>query len=268
MEKVIGKLLVFVAFFAASWFLAYQVDWMNLFGVKENSQKLESKLGSLYWEMIEESSDVIKEDSIITKLDSILIKICEANNIDRDRIKLHLISTSEVNAFTLPDDHMIINTGLILSAESAEELAGVVCHELAHMTENHVMEKLMKEIGLNVLISSTTGGGGEIIRESASVLTSTAFDRDMEREADERAVDFLIEAEINPEGFAEFMYRLSQDENEIIQSLSFLSTHPLSEDRAIRITEYSNEYEYSKNALMTEEEWEEFQNVVHRFEIY
>lgn len=262
MEKVLTRLLLFIAVFAGSWFLAYQINWMEVFEVEETSQNLESKLGDLYWEMIEESSDVIEEDSIVSQIDYILIKICEANNVDREQIKLHVINTSEVNAFTLPDDHMIVNTGLVLSSQSAEELSGVLCHELAHMTENHVMEKLMKEIGLNVLISSTAGGGGEVIRETASVLTSTAFDRDMETEADERAVDYLIASGINPEGFADFMYRLSQKENELLQSLSWLSTHPLSEDRAIHIVNYSKEKEYSKEDLMTEIEWKDFQKQI------
>ncbi len=72
----------------------------------------------------------------------------KVNDIDRDKIKVHLLFKDEVNAFALPDGHLVIFSGLILESENPEELSGVLAHELAHIELNHVMTKLMREVGL------------------------------------------------------------------------------------------------------------------------
>ncbi|MDZ7607365.1 MAG: M48 family metallopeptidase [Cyclobacteriaceae bacterium] len=136
--------------------------------------------------------------------------MCDKNDIDRDKIKVHLLFKDEVNAFALPDGHLVIFSGLILESENPEELSGVIAHELAHIKLNHVMTKLMREVGLSVLLSMASGGGGDMLRETAKMLSSTAFDRALEKEADIKAVDYLIEANISPEPFATFLLPLSQ----------------------------------------------------------
>lgn len=89
-----------------------------------------------------------------------------------------------MNAFSLPDGHLIVFSGLILNSDSPEELAGVVGHELAHIELNHVMKKLVKEVGLSTLISLITGNSGsDMIKETAKTLSLTAFDRNLEKDA-------------------------------------------------------------------------------------
>ena len=101
---------------------------------------------------------------------------------DREIIKVHVLNKDEINAFALPNGHLIIYSGLINNSGNQEELTGVICHEIAHIELNHVMKKLIKEIGLSVLISMTTGkGGSEIIKETAKMLSSSAFDRKLEK---------------------------------------------------------------------------------------
>ena len=78
---------------------------------------------------------------------------------------------------------------------------------MAHCELNHVMKKLIKEIGLGVLISITTNGNGDMLREALKVLSSTAFDRDLEREADIKAVEYLNNTGVSAEPFANFLYR-------------------------------------------------------------
>ena len=95
-------------------------------------------------------------------------KVCRANSIDRGKIKVHVLENSEVNAFALPAGHLVIYSGLIDDAGSAEELSGVICHELAHITEKHVMKSLAKELGLSVLISATTGEGSDVAGKIAN----------------------------------------------------------------------------------------------------
>ena len=240
MRKMMIQGLVVLASFFSTWFLLQQVDWISVFKVKKITEKTEEKLSELFWEFFKKNEKEITDQFVTNTIDSLLTKLCVCNNINRSQIKIHLLDKNEVNAFALPNGRIVIYSDLILAAENQEELSGVISHELAHIELNHVMKKLMKEIGLNVLISMITGGSGtDAIGEAAKLLSSTAFDRSMEREADIKAVDYLIKANINPEPFAHFLYKLSDSESDAMKYLSWISTHPDSKERAKDIIEYS-----------------------------
>ncbi len=256
MNKIFLRLSILAVSFFGSWFLAYQVDWVTLFQLEEHSASLEEKLGELYWESLAKHQNEIEEDEIVSTIDTLLSRICEANDIDRDKIKLHIVESSQVNAFTLPDDYLLLYSGLIEESETEAELAGVLCHELAHMELNHIMKKLVKEVGLGVLVSMTSSGGGEVIRESLSMLTSSAFDRELEQDADFKAIDYMVEAKLDPEGLADFMYKMSAREDEMLKQLSWLSTHPSSEERALDILEYIKEKEVEDVGILSDTQWD------------
>ena len=185
---------------------------------------------------------------VVNSVDSIVTAICTANKIDRESIKIHILNKDEINAFALPHGHLIVYTGLIVNSDNQEELTGVICHEIAHIENNHVMKKLVKETGISVLISMTGGNAGsEIVKETAKVLSSSAFDRGLEKEADMKAVDYMLAAKINPEPFANFLFRLSDKEDELSQYVKWISTHPDSKERA----EYIVQYTSGKKAVYT-----------------
>ncbi len=247
--------MIAIGLFAGLLFTANQVDWMRMFNLKENISSTEEKLGKLFWEYFHQNNEEIDIDKITIPLDSILSIICTANNIDKKDIRLHIIASSEVNAFALPNKHLIINTGLLLAVKNEAELAGVMGHELAHIQLDHVMKKLVKELGLAVLISMTTGNGnGQIIVESLKTLTSSAYDRSLEEEADLKSVDYLIEANIDPTAFADFLYNLGSN-SQIEEYLSWVSTHPYSKERAETIIHYCEAISYKKEAVLDSATW-------------
>ena len=135
-------------------------------------------------------------------------------------------------------------------------MCGVISHEIAHVELNHVMKKLVKEIGLSVLISMTTGNDGAVIKETAKMLSSSAFDRNLEKEADIKAVDYLITAKVNPEPFANFLYKLSDKEHEATKYLTWISTHPDSKERAENIIEYCKDKLTDYKPILNNETWE------------
>lgn len=238
MKKILIELVISVALILAVWLGLSQVDWMKLFNIEQVTQNTEEKIGDLFWKMLKSSETEISSDSIVAPVDSMLTRICTANTIDREKVKLHLLRKDEINAFALPNSHLVIYSGLIAACKNEAELYGVIGHELAHMEKNHVMNKLIKEIGLSVLISMTTGNGNaEMIKEAIKHLSSTAYDRSLETEADLSAADYLIKAGINPEPFANFLYRLADETNHLPSQIYWISTHPESKERAEKIIE-------------------------------
>ena len=106
----------------------------------------------------------------------------------------------------------------------------------SHLQKNHVMKKLSKEIGFSVLMSMT-GANATMIKEVLHTLSSSAYDRNLEREADMESVNYMINANIDPRPFADFLYELSLD-NELHKYTYWVSTHPESEARAKTILNY------------------------------
>ena len=257
MKKTLTQGIITIALFFSTWYALSQIDWVTIFKVKKVTDKNEEKLGKLFWEIFQKTEKENKNPLVVNSVDSIVTKICTSNNIERGLIKVHLLEKDDINAFALPNGHLIVYTGLILNSENQEELSGVICHEIAHIQLNHVMKKLVKEVGLSVLISMTTGNGGsETIKQTAKILSSSAFDRSLEKEADIKAVDYLVKAKINPEPFANFLYKLSKKENETTKYLTWISTHPESKERAEYIIEYSRDKKAKYESILTNQTWD------------
>ena len=256
-KKLVIQGIITVLLFLGTWFTLTQIDWVNFFRVQQLNDETEQKLGELFWEIFRKSEKEVKNTNVINSVDTIVIQICKANKIDRSKLKIHVLNKDDINAFALPNGHLIIYSGLILNSDNQEELAGVICHEIAHIELNHVMKKLIKEIGLSVLISITTGNtSAEVIKETAKMLSSSAFDRKLEKEADSKAVDYLIKANVNPESFANFLYKFSYNENEVTKYLIWISTHPESKERAKNIIEYSKGKSRNYKPILSNMKWD------------
>jgi predicted Zn-dependent protease len=257
MKKIIIQGAITILLFFGTWYALKQIDWVKVLKVEKVTDKTEQELGDLFWEMFKKTEVENKNVYLVSAIDSIINHICKSNKIDRETIKVHVLNKDEINAFALPNGHLIIYSGLIHNSDNQEELTGVICHEIAHVELNHVMKKLVKEIGLSVLISMTTGNGGaEIIKETAKMLSSSAFDRNLEKEADIKAVDYLTTAKVNPESFANFLYKLSDKEDEATKYLTWISTHPDSRERAKYIIEYSKNKLTDYKPILSIETWE------------
>jgi predicted Zn-dependent protease len=261
MKKIIIQVIIILASFFATWYLFTQINWMSLFKVEQLTKSTEEKLGDLFWDWFNKAEKEIQNPDITDAVDSLITRISDSNKIDEKLIKLHIVQNDDVNAFALPNGHLVIYTGLISASENESELCGVICHELAHISMDHVMKKLVKEVGLSVLISMTTGNGGsDIIKETAKILSSTAYDRNLEESADYRAVDYLIAANINPEGFANFLYRLAETESSLEGHLSWISTHPGTKQRAENILEYAGDKELTIHPVLDKITWDKMKD--------
>jgi len=256
MKKIIIQGTIIILLFFGSWLAIAQIDLVKVFKVQKVTDNTEQKLGELFWNIFKATENENKSIHVVNSIESIVTQICKSNEIDREIIKIHVLNKDEINAFALPNGHLIVYSGLILNSDNQEELIGVICHEIAHIELNHVMKKLVKEVGLSILISMTTGNGGsEIIKETVKTLSSSVFDRILEKEADIKAVDYLVSAKVNPEPFANFLYKLSNKEHDATEYLSWISTHPDSKERAEYIIEYSKNKSTDYEQILSTEAW-------------
>lgn len=249
-DKILTQFALFVISFFAIWFALSQINFIDEDDVHGFARENEKRLGEMILETITTTNETIKDEKINAVIDSIKVRICRTKAIDCDKIKIHVIRNSEINAFALPDNHMVVYTGLIEYADNAEEVAGVMAHEIGHMEKNHVMKKLVKEVGLEMLFAIAGGDAGfEILRQTGKTLSSSAFDRQQEREADDYAVETLARANVDPQHLSNLFFRLSQ-KHDIPEELAWISTHPDSKDRAADIIKKKKEYSYDPKVIL------------------
>lgn len=245
-EKIATQLVVLLLSFFGTWFALSQINFIDEDPSTGFARENEKKLGELILEAITTTHEKVENEKVRAVIDSIKAKICRTEIIRCEDIKIHIIKSPEINAFALPDNHMVIYTGLIEYAENAEEVAGVMAHEIGHMEKRHVMKKLIKDIGLEMLFAMAGGDAGfEIIRETGKTLSSTAFDRRQETEADVYAVEALAGANIDPQHLSNFFFRLSQ-KHRFPAELAWVSTHPDAKERAAAIIQMKKKYDYTE----------------------
>jgi predicted Zn-dependent protease len=236
MAKAFTHFVILALLFFGIWFLLSNVNFVEIFHVEQFTKDNEHKLGEFILDAVRRGNDELDSDTVQTCLDSIKNRLCTANDIADSSISIHILVKDDVNAFALPDRHLVVYTGLIRYCKSPEELEGVLAHEIAHMEHRHVMKKLVKEVGFSMLTAVAGGeSSGEIGRQVVKLLSSTAFDREQESEADRSAVHMMANAGIDPESLANFLFRLSQEKKNIPKNFEWVSTHPNSQDRSAEI---------------------------------
>ncbi|MCC6257060.1 MAG: M48 family metalloprotease, partial [Chitinophagaceae bacterium] len=126
-----------------------------------------------------------------------------------------------------------------------------------------IMKKLIKEIGLSALITiSTSGGDSEIIKEVLKKLTASAYDRTLEKEADLKAVEYLKNADISAEPFANFLYEIALRQGDEPRYLTWINTHPDTKERAAYILEKSKEYRVINKPVLTPSSWKKLKAIL------
>jgi beta-barrel assembly-enhancing protease len=261
MKKLLTEFVILVVLIFGTWYGLSRINWITLLKIDEASADLEQKIGDLFWKSLENSEGEISSDSVNSTINILLDHICKTNHIDREKIKIHVLKNGEINAFALPNNHLVVYSGLIESCQNESEFCGVLSHELAHIQKGHVMNKLVKETGLSVLISMSTGNGNSaVIKKAIEQLSSTAYDRKFETEADLTAVEYMIRADIDPEALANFLYRLSDDN--LPEQLYWVSTHPESKQRAAKIMEAIKGRSFEKKPVIESSKWTALQNAL------
>ena len=138
-----------------------------------------------------------------------------------------------VNAVTLPGGHVLVFDGLLQQAQSADEVAGVIAHELGHVEHRDVLASLIRQLGLSVVL----GGVGGNVGGWANTLLAAGYSREAEGAADGYAIEALRDAHISPAPTAAFFTRLARLEPRLPRGevvMGYLGTHPMSRARSAR----------------------------------
>ena len=176
---------------------------------------------------------VIKDSLLNLELSQITQPLVKAVNDTQFKFSFTIIKDESLNAFALPGGAVIIHSGLLEKAQSAEEVAGVLAHEISHVTKRHHLRGIISNFGLFFIIRGMIGdiaGVSADIATAGAALSSLKYSRDFEREADDNGFKLLTQANIPTQGMIDFFYTMSKEAPDLGDA-SFLSTHPATKER-------------------------------------
>ena len=167
----------------------------------------------------------------VAALDKLTAKLSAAAGTGQ-RFKIVVIDWDVLNAFATPGERIVLTRGLIEKAQSADEVAGVLAHEMGHGIELHPETGIVRGIGLAAATEIVLGGAGGLANIGL-LLTQMSYSRDAEREADGHALSILKGAQVSPDGLLSFFDRVSQmEENEGgAGGIGVLRSHPQTAER-------------------------------------
>lgn len=141
----------------------------------------------------------------------------------------HVADENEINAFAMPGGVVVVYRGLIDHTETPEELAGVLAHEIQHIEQQHVLQGMIHALGWATVLAVVMGDASALAAILVFEVGSTYFSRELESVADKEGVRDLHDAGIDPSGLVVFFESLIAEKGD--SSLTFLSTHPSSQNR-------------------------------------
>lgn len=223
------------------------------------SSSEEARFGRAIMRDIRNSGQVIDDPIITEYINEIGNKIAAQTNDGEQEFTFFVIDDPRINAFALPGGYIGIHTGLIEATRSEDELAGVLAHEIAHVTQRHIARAIHASsrqslvstaIMLGALIAGVASGNSDVAQAGAVVGQGTAvqaqinFTRSNEYEADRIGIASLADAGFDPYGMGSFFDVLSRQDTRDPDERApeFLRTHPVTTARVAEARIRAREY--------------------------
>jgi predicted Zn-dependent protease len=154
----------------------------------------------------------------------------------RYQYQWYLLQDKDINAFAVPSGIIVVSSGLIAKATSADELAGVLAHEVAHVERRHTLQQMIHTAGWAAVLTVVLGDVSALAAVFVHQVGNLRYSRKLETEADIDGLQTLIRLNIKPDGLAKFFALLLQEEKSMgAANITMLSTHPDTAERLATI---------------------------------
>jgi Zn-dependent protease with chaperone function len=161
-----------------------------------------------------------------------------------------------VNAFAAPGGQVVIMRGLIDKAEGPDEVAAVLAHEIGHVESRDVTRNALRAAGSAGLLSLVLGdfSGGAAVVVAAEFMLSASYTREAETAADDYALAMLDAANVDASAMGSFFRTLGQIESRAPDLPEYLRSHPKTQSRADKASEFANDQGYTR-PVISDAQW-------------
>jgi len=204
----------------------------------------EKKLGKNVLLEIKREANFVRDLNVQAFVERIGYSLVDQLSTTPFEFKFYVINELDPNAFAVPGGYIFINTGLIVLAENEQEIAGVLAHEISHVTQRHVAQMVERSKRLNIaslaaiVAAMIAGRGGAGSQAGVAMAAGTAgaltlkYSREIETDADQHGLHLLIKAGYDPKGMINLFNRLQKLSLAMAPKIpAYLLSHPAIEER-------------------------------------
>lgn len=209
------------------------------------SLQKEKELGSAWLKSLRRQAPVVSDPLLNEYLTNLVYRLVPNSELNDKVLELIIIDSFTLNAFAVPGGVIGINAGLFIHAETEEEFASVIAHELAHLSQRHYARSVQTSktntaltlAGMlaSIVVAATAGSDAGIAAlastQALSAQSTLGYSRQNEQEADRIGITTLYKTGMNPQAMPMMFHRMLEYKRYQGQLPEYLSTHPLTENR-------------------------------------
>jgi beta-barrel assembly-enhancing protease len=198
------------------------------------------------------------------RIDDIVATLVRPLPEQRYTFRVAVLDTGAVNAFAAPGGHVVVYRGLLDRTESAEELAGVLAHEIQHVLHRHSTQAIFRQASAGLLMAALVGDVSGLMAfglEGARALADLGHSRSAEDEADRDGMRMLHAAGIDPGGMIAFYESMHTHDSDPSGVMRYLSTHPSTGDRLTRLRALAAEAPAPPVTLLAGYDWSDIKRL-------
>jgi beta-barrel assembly-enhancing protease len=214
------------------WFRKSKWVLAELAGTDQEIARAERGVGSDMLQAFAAQREPDQKPASDPRLERIGARLAERASAPLCRFQFLAFAGSELNALALPGGFILVAAPLMkLCAESDDELAFAMAHEMAHVVLRHARDRLLSRGVMAVLNSTAASAGGAVMERAAKIFINSAYSREQESEADQYAVRLCRRAGFDPSGVVHFFERLLELDPSTDSLAGYFSSHPPTADR-------------------------------------
>jgi Zn-dependent protease with chaperone function len=201
----------------------------------------EQQLGDEGMKELRKHLDFVEDPKRMAKLDRAVAPLVSTLSRPGLDLKFYLVEHPLPNACALPGGNVVVTTDLVDLADRPEEIAGVVAHEIAHVTRKHGLQKIISATGPYLIFRMFASDGRGLLGalgDGSQLLVRQSFSQQYEFEADAVGWDYLVAAHIDPRGLTDMLRKLKAVQESRMAGPPYLqafSTHPATQKRIQRL---------------------------------
>ncbi|MGZ3534392.1 MAG: M48 family metalloprotease [Thermodesulfobacteriota bacterium] len=233
-----------IPFYVIPFLLFFSLFGSFIRGAAALTTEEEKKLGKKVVLEIRKEADFVRDLNVQAFVERVGYSLVDQLATTPFEFKFYVIRDLDPNAFAIPGGYIFITTGLIVLAENEQEVAGVLAHEISHVTQRHISQMIEKSKRLNIaslvamIAAMAAGRGGAGSQAGAAMASAMAgaltlkYSREIETDADQNGLHLLIKAGYDPIGMINVFNRLQKFSLAMAPKIpAYLFSHPAIEER-------------------------------------
>lgn len=205
----------------------------------------ELRLGRAWLRSLRSQVSILEDPLVQDYVEHLVYRLARYSELKEPDLAIVVVNSRDINAFAVPGGVIGLNAGLFLHAESEDEVAAVIAHEIAHVSQRHFTRRyadskrvnkamlagILASLALAIAGDAEAGMAGMVASQAGAIHAQLAYSRHHEREADRVGMRTLVKAGLDPFAMPAFFERLLKTQQFSGKPPEFILTHPVTESR-------------------------------------